>query len=47
LNDFRIVNPKEQTKNEADETSFRDALYLANDIIRQRNENQYESAEEK
>ncbi|WP_421762558.1 4-hydroxythreonine-4-phosphate dehydrogenase PdxA [Ekhidna sp.] len=34
-------------KNEADETSFRNALYLANDIIRQRNENQYESAEEK
>ena len=33
--------------NEADETSFRNALYLANDIIRQRNENQYESAEEK
>ncbi|SNS81722.1 4-hydroxythreonine-4-phosphate dehydrogenase [Ekhidna lutea] len=34
-------------KNEADETSFRNALYLANDIIRQRNENQYESADEK
>ncbi|WP_420315681.1 4-hydroxythreonine-4-phosphate dehydrogenase PdxA [Ekhidna sp.] len=34
-------------KNEADETSFRNALYLANDIIRQRNENQYENADEK
>lgn len=34
-------------KNEADETSFRNALYLANDIIRQRNENQYERADEK
>lgn len=28
-------------KNEADETSFRNALYLANDIVRQRNENQF------
>ncbi|WP_425391840.1 4-hydroxythreonine-4-phosphate dehydrogenase PdxA [Ekhidna sp.] len=34
-------------KNEADETSFRNALYLANDIIRQRNENQFENADEK
>lgn len=34
-------------KDEADETSFRNALYLANDIIRQRNENQYESDDEK
>lgn len=34
-------------KNEADETSFRNALYLANDIIRQRNENQFESDDEK
>lgn len=32
-------------KNEADPTSFRNALYLANDIIRQRNENQYENAD--
>lgn len=32
-------------KNVADETSFRNALYLANDIIRQRNENQFESDE--
>lgn len=34
-------------KNEADASSFRNALYLANEIIRQRNENQYERAEEK
>ncbi|MEO9871336.1 4-hydroxythreonine-4-phosphate dehydrogenase PdxA [Ekhidna sp.] len=34
-------------KNQADETSFRNALYLANDIIRQRNENQFESGDEK
>ncbi len=32
-------------KNEADETSFRNALYLANDIIRSRNENQFYSSE--
>ncbi len=32
-------------KNEADETSFRNALYLANDIIRQRNEHQFEIAD--
>ncbi len=29
-------------KNKADETSFRNALYLANDIIRQRNENRFD-----
>lgn len=34
-------------KNEADETSFRNALYLANDIIRQRNENLFEPEQEK
>lgn len=34
-------------KNEADETSFRNALYLANDIIRQRNENLFEAEQEK
>ncbi|WP_462248987.1 4-hydroxythreonine-4-phosphate dehydrogenase PdxA [Ekhidna sp.] len=34
-------------KNEADETSFRNALYLANDIIRQRNENQFDTEDEK
>lgn len=34
-------------KGEADETSFRNALYLANDIIRQRSENQFENADEK
>ncbi len=34
-------------KNEADETSFRNALYLANDIIRQRNENQFDTENEK
>ncbi|MEO1255650.1 MAG: 4-hydroxythreonine-4-phosphate dehydrogenase PdxA [Bacteroidota bacterium] len=28
-------------KNEADETSFRNAIYLANDIVRMRNENQF------
>lgn len=33
-------------KNEADETSFRNALYLANDIVRQRSENQFETEEE-
>ncbi|NQZ75916.1 MAG: 4-hydroxythreonine-4-phosphate dehydrogenase PdxA [Ekhidna sp.] len=34
-------------KNRADATSFRNALYLANDIIRQRNENMFETLEEK
>ncbi|MEQ9466658.1 MAG: 4-hydroxythreonine-4-phosphate dehydrogenase PdxA [Ekhidna sp.] len=34
-------------KNQADPTSFRNALYLANDIIRQRNENRYENADKK
>lgn len=34
-------------KGEADETSFRNALYLANDIIRQRKENHFESDDEK
>lgn len=33
-------------KDEADETSFRNALYLANDIVRQRSENQFETEEE-
>ena len=32
---------------QADETSFRNALYLANDIIRQRKENHFESDDEK
>lgn len=30
-------------KNEADSTSFRNALYLANDIVRQRKENQFDT----
>lgn len=34
-------------KGEADETSFRNALYLANDVIRQRKENHFESDDEK
>lgn len=34
-------------KNEADETSFRNALYLANDIVRQRKENHFESEDKK
>ncbi len=34
-------------KNVADETSFRNALYLANDIARHRNENQFETDDEK
>jgi len=34
-------------KGEADETSFRNALYLAHDIIRQRKENQFEGVDEK
>ena len=32
-------------KNEASETSFRNALYLANDIVRNRNENQFGGGE--
>jgi len=34
-------------KGEADPTSFRNALYLANDVVRQRNENHFEPADEK
>lgn len=33
-------------KNEANETSFRNALYLANDIVRQRSENEFDDEEE-
>ncbi len=32
-------------KNEADETSFRNALYLANDVIRQRSESEFKTEE--
>jgi len=33
-------------KNEANETSFRNALCLANDVVRQRSENEFDSDEE-